>query len=123
YGCSITVHHPINIVESNMDGEILPSPATNCLGETILLEYHAWPGTTLPDIYHWTFNGNTVTTALPTFLATHSGEYVVDGEIFGGCYQKRLAAISIAFLDTPVADITGPAETSSGSDFQLKSRR
>lgn len=122
-GCEGRTYHTIIIQQHKIKGSIIPTPASNCIGETIQLMYNPFPGTFIPDIYHWKFNGNTVSTETSTFTATQPGEYVLDAETLDGCYEKRIATINIAFFDTPIANITGPDEVSTNHKFQLENLR
>lgn len=121
YGCTDTTTKQISIQGNNMAGTIELSPQSACLGETIDLFFDEASNSITPTEYYWTSGGNIVANT-PSFQVTQNGEYGLIVENSAGC-QETITPKTVAFLDTPVAQITGPYEVCSGSPFSLQSHR
>ncbi len=114
-GCSSTFKTDVEVVPNNLNGDVLPSSSTVCSGG-LTLTYN--PSTGNPDTYYWQPDSFAIVTTGPTQQVHESGSYFVTVTDANKCV-KSTGNVSVEFVPTPQAAITGPTDVCVGEDIKL----
>lgn len=109
FGCSVTsTVAAVNIINSNMGGNLTVTPPYVCQGGTMGLHFNT-TGSPVPVQYTWYQNAVSTTpfatTTVPNLNVTQNGQYLVYLKDSNGCELFTTRAASVAFTPLPQAPV------------------